>query len=108
MARSKYEQMASGEESGPKFNRYGFSESEWAAFSVEQRETHYNRQKVCEHGYQYSGPFPDDTSETSLRRAYSFDPYFKTAHMLPCLKPEKCMCQMCANKIGLARDKTGG
>ena len=105
MTKSKYEQMASVESSGPIFNRYGFSEMEWAALSVEQREVHYNRQKVCSHAYKYDGPFPEDTSETSLRRSYSFDPYAHTAHMEPCVKASgKCMCQMCAQKIGVARE----
>jgi hypothetical protein len=106
MSKSKYDQVAEG----PAFksNRYGLSDSEWAALSVEEREIHYNRQRVCEHPYVYDGPDPDDTSETSLRRAYSFDPYFHTAHMLPhsveLFFKGLCKCQTCLGKFGIVRE----
>lgn len=107
MKKSRYEELASPELPEKVWNRYGFSETEWAALTVEQREIHYNRLVICEHPYVYRGPFPDDVSETSLRYAYSFDPYAHTAHMFPCRKKDdsKCDCQMCAQQIGIERTR---
>jgi hypothetical protein len=110
---SKYEQML--KKSGPEdferiFNRYGFSEKEWADLSTEQREVHYARQNVCDHSYEYEGIWVDKETviktDERLRPQYSMDPYFHTGHMFPCrLKTEpECDCQMCVQKIGIARD----
>ena len=72
----------------------------WEDLTAEQREIHYNRVRPCNHEYVY--PMPDDQR---LREAYSFDPYFHTAHMEPCTRLsnpfELCECQMCVLKIGI-------
>jgi len=87
-------------------NRYGFSESEWAALTPEERVIHYNRQGICEHKANLFDWPPD------LRDSYSHDPYFHTAHMIPCQRwgikaPQRnsivCECQMCLLQIGIER-----
>lgn len=111
---SKYERLAGKQEmesDGKVWNRYGFSELEWAAMTTQEREIHYNRQKKCEHPYEYDGPsWSNETIPESLRTAYSHNPYFHTAHMDPCkrwaIKPParwaiECNCQMCLGNFGL-------
>jgi len=116
---SKYEQMAKkGQEQegdGKVWDRYGLSEKEWAALTMEQRETHYNRNRKCEHPYEYKGIETEPgvfykCDDWSLQEQYSHDPYFHTAHMIRCRKKDdpKCDCQMCANKIGQMRVKAVG
>lgn len=100
------------------YDRYGLSETEWAALSFEQREIHYNRwvdrqpADACHHHYEYPGVNGDKTDQR-LRASYSFDPYFHTRHMEPCkrwgIKPPgrykiECHCQMCLQKIGIPRE----
>lgn len=102
---SKYENMLkknSEPPDGKLWDRYGLSENEWRNLSVEQREIHYNRLERCNHPYAYPG-VAGDLSNDLLQEPYSHDPYFHTAHMEPCQKPNECFCQMCANKIGLSR-----
>lgn len=103
MKKSRYEELANVSESV--WNRYGLTESQWAQLTTEEREIHYGRSDACEHPYRYDGPdWSGDTGPYSLRTAYSFDPYFHSAHMDKCLRPAECFCQMCANKIGISRD----
>jgi hypothetical protein len=107
MTKSKYDQMQNQDAIKFSANRYGLSEKEWDALTMEQREIHYNRQNVCEHPYVYPG-IAGDKSDDRLREAYSHDPYFHTAHMIPCKRPmlsiNQCDCQMCSQKIGIIRD----
>lgn len=83
------------------------TEFEWKAMTPEQREIHYNRNRHCEHIYEYPGvetePGVFDKTNERLRESYSFDPYFHTAHMEPCTKEKKCACAMCSQKIGIER-----
>ena len=105
---SKYDQMLKKNQTegdGKIWNRYGLTESQWGQLTTEERELQYQRADVCEHPYKFDGPeWSSDTRPYSLRTAYSFDPYFHTAHMDKCLRPAECFCQMCANKIGIPRD----
>lgn len=75
----------------------------WEALTTEQREIHYERFRTCPHEYKYVAP-PGYGEE--LREPNSFDIYTHTAHMeVCCLKSDpKCDCQMCLQKIGIARE----
>lgn len=113
---SKYDKLAGKKDESESriWNRYGFTELEWAALKTEQREVHYNRQKRCDHAYTYDGPkWSSGTNPESLRTAYSFNPSFHMAHMEPCKRwgikpPERwsieCDCQMCLMKIGINQE----
>jgi len=83
------------------WDRYSLSEEEWAALSKEERVIHYNRQNICEHKAT-AFDWPVD-----LRESYSMDPYFHTAHMDRCRRPQvsidECPCPMCVMKIGIQR-----
>ena len=72
----------------------------WKELSAESREVHYNRVRKCKHAYEYPG-IAGNKSDDRLRNAYSFDPYMNTVHMMPCLKPAKCECQICLKKFGI-------
>lgn len=93
---------------GKTWSRYGLTELGWNSLSAEEREIHYNRQKVCDHPYFYPG-IEGDILDERLREEYSHDPYFQTAHMTKCERPEKsideCQCQMCAQRIGIPPDQ---
>lgn len=110
---SRYDEMLKKQEAGDGkvWNRFGMSESEWSALTMEQREVHYERQRTCNHPYEYPGIETEPGvfykgEDWSLKDQYSHDPYFHTAHMFPCRKKTdpKCDCQMCAQKFGIARD----
>lgn len=103
MNKSKYEKLAGPAEA--QWNRYGLSESEWMGLSTEDREIHYNRWRVthtnCDH------PYDGSKVPEALRGAYSFDPYYHTAHMIP-HSIEKffqgtCPCQTCQLGFGIER-----
>lgn len=83
------------------WKRCGLTEDEWNQLTEGERIIHYNRQNICEHKTSVD-EWPDD-----LKEAYSHDPYFHTAHMIKCERPEKtideCPCQMCVMKIGIPR-----
>jgi hypothetical protein len=80
------------------------SKSEWYALTTEEREIHYNRNRPCEHEYKYP-EWVYALIGDRLREEFSYDPYFNTAHMIPCQRPvksvEECPCQMCVERIGL-------
>jgi hypothetical protein len=113
MKQSKYDQVSGVESEAPKNDRYGFSEKGWKELTTEQRETHYNRLRPCEHKYEYQGietaPGVFDKSDERLRWQYSFDPYFHTAHLLPhsveLFFKGECKCQTCAGKFGIERTR---
>ena len=71
------------------------TQQEWYALSPEQRVLHYNRNCHCEHKASMLAWHP------VLIEEMSYDPYFSTAHMLPCLRPAFCECQTCLLKFGI-------
>lgn len=77
------------------FNYYGLTPAAWEALSTQQREIHYNRNRgdVGEYVYPHEDP--------ALREAFSHDPYFYTAHMLPHTRDGFCECQTCVGKFGI-------
>lgn len=74
----------------------------WETLTTEQREIQYERDRKCSHSYTFQEP---PCGGQDLREPYSFDPYFRSGHMDICrlkLDP-KCDCQMCLQKVGIAR-----
>jgi hypothetical protein len=84
---------------GPRYDYYGMSQAEWYALTPEQRVTHYNRVKACDHVCDMASWPPD------LVLGYSYDPAAHTPHMIPHLPfNADCVCQMCDLKIGIERE----